>query len=150
MATFRLQPVLKLRRHEEDRRKYDLAGALAVENQHKDAAMRYARMRQRQVGEFRTRQQTGELNIAVLIEQRAYIGLLDREIRGQLQHAARAEHRTAGCRRRLAEAMVARKALEVLRDRASEADRVQQARADTIELDEVAVRMHGTAVRLEA
>jgi flagellar FliJ protein len=143
VAKFRFQSVLKLRRHREDRRKRDLAGALAVENRRKQAALHYARMRQDHAGNLRRRQQRGSLDVAALIEHKAYIGLLDREIGRQLQSVAAAERETARRRDVLVDAMKDRKALEVLRQRALEARRADEARRETAELDEVAARVHG-------
>jgi flagellar export protein FliJ len=142
MATFRLAPVLKLRKHREEDRKRDLAAALTVENREKETALRYAELRQSQTVQLRRSQQTGgEMDIRTLIEHRSYIGLLDRELSGQLRRVAQAEHETGRRRGRLAEAMVARKALDVLRDKAAAAERAETEKAEATELDEVAVRI---------
>jgi len=141
MATFRLEPVLRLRRHHEERRKCDLAAALAVENGLKDTAMRYAGIRQAEARRFREQQRAGVLDVRALVDQKVYIGLLDREISEQLRSVAQAEHETTGRRRKLADAMVDRKALDVLRDRALAAERAVQDRAETAELDDVGGRM---------
>lgn len=146
MATFRLASVLKLRRHHEDRRQRDLAAALAVENEQKDTAMRYARMRQEQAERVRRWQRVaGELDVRALIDHRAYVGLLDREIQEKLRCVARAEHETVGRRAKLVEAMVDRKALEVLQERAADDERTRRDRAETAEIDEVALRVHAVA-----
>ena len=142
MARFRLEPVLKLRKHHEEWRKRELSSALTVENQEKETAVRYARMRQEQTQQVRQQQRAGLLDIRTLIDEKAYIGLLDREIQSQFRKVALAEHQTAGRRTKLAEAMTARKALEVLRERAAEAERARQAREETVALDEVGVRLH--------
>ena len=147
MARFRLEPVLKLRQHREDARKRDLAVALNDENQEKETALRYVRLRQDQIHQMRARQVTddGPLDIRALIEHRAHIGLLDREIQGQLRTVAVAERETTGRRRKVSEAMVDRKALEVLRDKALTAEQANLMRQEAAELDEVSLRIHATA-----
>lgn len=147
MARFRLEPVLKLRQHREDARKRDLAVALNAESREKEAAMRYVRLRQDQVRQMRLRQDAddGPLDIRALIEHRAHIGLLDREIQGQLRAVAVAERETSDRRRNVSEAMVDRKALEVLRDKVLSANQATLARQEAAELDEVSLRIHASA-----
>lgn len=142
MATFRFKTVLKLRKYREDQRKHELAAALAVEQQRKDDALRFARLRQEQTERVRNRLRSeGEINVRSIIEDRSYVGLLDREIRDQLICVARAEHETSRRRTRLAEATVRRKALEVLQDRALVARQADENRRETAELDEVGLRI---------
>jgi flagellar export protein FliJ len=145
MAKFRLQPVLKLRKHREEARKRELAVALGEENRRKELALRLARLRQEQLQEVRRAQQAGTLDIRSLIELKAYVGLLDRRIVEQLGLVAEAERETAARREVLVAAMKDRKALEVLERRHVERLRGEEARRETAELDEVGARMHSPA-----
>jgi flagellar export protein FliJ len=147
VARFRLEPVLKLRQHREDTRKRDLAVALNGENQEKETALRYVRLRQDQIHQMRVRQEDddGPLDIRALIEHRAHIGLLDREIQGQLRAVAVAERETADRRRSVSEAMVDRKALEVIRDKALTAAQEDLTRREAAELDEASLWIHTVA-----
>ncbi len=140
--TFRLRPVLRFRKYQEQSQKRCLAEALTVENEQKETALRYAGMRQEAAGRFRSEQEKGWLDVRRLIDRRVYISLLDRELQDQLQVVAKAELETGRRRGDLAEAMKARKALEVLEDRARRRQRAAQDRAETAEMDEVAVGVH--------
>ena len=145
MPKFRLQPVLKLRQHREEQRKRELAEALAVERRLKDDALRLAQLRQAQAEQSRRRQKEGLLDIRAIIEVRTFIGLLDRRIHEQLCRVAGAEHESALRRAVLVRAMKDRKALDVLRQRAMLAQRLEEARRETAELDEVGGRRFAAA-----
>ena len=143
MAKFRLEPVLKLRRHREEDRKRDLARALAVENRFKDAALHIADLRGQHATRMREGQGAGQpLDIRTLIEHRSYIGLLDREIARQLRCVALAEHETRRRRQHLAAAMVDRKAMEVLRDKVLLAAQREEERRDESEMADLAIRRY--------
>jgi len=141
MAKFRLQPVLKLRKHREEARKRDLAAAVSEEQRHKTVVLRLADFQREQSQVFRRQQGAGPLDMSALIAQKQYLGLLGREIRFGLQSVARAEHQTARHRGKVAGAMQERKALEILQDRAVEAASAEQRKAEMAELDEVGLRI---------
>lgn len=141
MTRFRLEPVLKLRRHREEARKRELAEAVAAENERKDAALRYAQMRQEQTQAMRRQGGSGQLDMRSLIDYRVYLGRLDREIRDQLRSVAVAEKKTAERREHLTRAMVDRKAIDKLARRHAERQRLEQDRRETAELDEMALRL---------
>lgn len=143
MAKFRLAPVLTLRKHREDDRKCELAAALAVENREKQSALRFAELRREQAGRLKESQAASQIDVRTLIEHRAYIGLLDREIQGQLRVVAKCELETNRRRTVLVEARRDRKALEVLKEKVVAAERAAEARRETVELDEVAIRLAG-------
>lgn len=138
MAKFRLEPVLRLRRHREESRKRELAEAVAVEMQRKEGVMRLARMRDEQKQTLRQAQQVGLLDMEAVIQERQYVGLLDREIGLGLGVVAGAERETAARRARMVEAMKERKALEVLQERSRSAERRREAAVEAAALDEVA------------
>jgi len=150
MAKFRLAPVLTLRKHREDDRKRELAEALAEESREKQSALRFAEMRQNQATLLRQRQAAGEIDIRTLIEDRAYLGQLDREIQRQLRVVARCELETNRRRAVLVEARRDRRAMEVLQEKFLAARRAMEVRRETVELDEVAIRLAGLGRSMEA
>jgi len=150
MAKFRLAPVLTLRKHREDDRKRELAEALAEESREKQSALRFAEMRQNQATLLRQRQAAGEIDVRTLIEDRAYLGQLDREIQRQLRVVARCELETNRRRAVLVEARRDRRAMEVLQEKFLAARRAVEVRRETAELDEVAIRLAGLGRSMEA
>lgn len=150
MAKFRLAPVLTLRKHREDDRKRELAEALAEESREKHSALRFAEMRQDQTTLLRQRQAAGEIDVRTVIEDRAYLGQLDREIQRQLRVVARCELETNRRRAVLVEARRDRRAMEVLQEKFLAAGRALEVRRETAELDEVAIRLAGRSRSVEA
>jgi flagellar export protein FliJ len=150
MAKFRLAPVLTLRKHREDDRKRELAEALAEESREKQSALRFAEMRQDQATLLRQRQAAGEIDVRTLIEDRTYLGQLDREIQRQLRVVARCELETNRRRAVLVEARRDRRAMEVLQEKFLAARRAVEVRRETAELDEVAIRLAGHGRSAEA
>lgn len=138
MKRFRLESVLRLRKHREELRKRELAAALAAERETKDEVLRLADIRRRNAEAFRDRQDRGPVDVRQVIELKQYIGLLDRELGFRLRDVARAEHRSEACRQTVAGAMTDRKAIETLKGRAADAERREASRRETAELDEAA------------
>jgi len=138
MAKFKLEPVLKLRQHREDARKRELAEAVAAETQRKEGVMRLARMRDEQSQLLRQSQHSGLLDMETVIQERQYVGLLDREIGLSLGVVAGAERETVVRRGRMVEAMKDRKALDVLKDRSRVVERRREAAVEAAALDEMA------------
>jgi flagellar export protein FliJ len=138
MAKFKLEPVLRLRQHREESRKRDLAVAVAAEMERKEGVRRLARMRDEQKQTLRQVQQAGVLDMETVIQERQYVGLLDREIGLGLGVVAGAERETAVRRGRMVEAMKDRKALEVLKERSRVVERRREAAVDAAALDEMA------------
>jgi flagellar protein FliJ len=149
MAKFRLQTVLNLRKHREDDRKRELAGVLAAEQQRKAAVQRLADLRQKMSVIYRQIQGDGEVDIQSVIEQKRYLGFLDREVVLQLREVRRCEQVTAEYRQRLMLAMRDRKSLDVLKNRAMERARLAENRAEAADLDEVGLRIHQAALAEE-
>ncbi len=138
MAKFKLEPVLRLRQHREESRKRELAVAVAIETERKEGVRRLAGMRDEQRQTLRQVQQTGTLDMETVIQERQYVGLLDREIGLSLGVVAGAERETAARRGRMIEAMKERKALEVLKERSRLAEQRREAAVEAAALDEVA------------
>lgn len=135
---FRLETVLRLRREREQTQQRVVAERVR--------ALGTAQGRLRAAGEqlieavaaARGDRGDGRLDVTQLARQRFWIGHLQRILTEEEQASHEIAHRLAAERRRLAELARDRRAIELLRERQERRHRDEIARAERIELDEVA------------
>jgi flagellar FliJ protein len=142
MTKFRLEAVLKFRKHREESRKRELAKAVAEELQRKEKVLRLAELRKHESATLKVSQKPGPLDMQMVIEQRRYVGQLDREIYLRLSDVAKAEEVTAGYRKNVVEAMKDRKALDILKERFLLAAQQKAAGREAVVLDEVGLMLY--------
>ncbi|MBW3543460.1 MAG: flagellar export protein FliJ [Planctomycetes bacterium] len=135
--TFRLQSLLKYRRHRRDLRRQLLAQVQADLRRLRDDARRLEQAREKQLNELRELSAPGAVDIDRAAARRYHAGRLQGEIfmreRQQLAVAAQVEM----CRQALVQADREVRVLERLEDRQREDYRVEAERRATRELDEL-------------
>ena len=138
---FRLEPVLKQRKREEQEKQRELAVRelvvvnLQVELKRLDDTLRGASQ------DLRQNHLTGPIDMSFLVAHRRFLLSMQRQGAGVLQKIAAAQAHVDDARRKLAEAAKQRKVIERLRERHLLRWREDQARREQAEMDEIGTQI---------
>jgi flagellar FliJ protein len=147
---FRLEPVLKQRKREEQEKQRELASRelvlvnLQIELQNLDELMRGA------ADDLRKNHLTGAIDVSFLTAHRRFLLSVRRQGVGIVQKMATAQAHVDDARRKLAEAAKHRKVIERLRERHLERWREDQARREQAETDEIGTQIGYANATLQA
>ena len=137
---FKLEPVLSMRKREEQRRQKVLAGVLREQSALESAYRQAQELAITEEGDLRDRLAGGVVDLRgartqgnAIVHARSRARLVALKLAGVMQQAERA-------RRSLAEAVAQRRAVELLREKQYEAWRAGVQAAERAELDEIAAR----------
>jgi flagellar FliJ protein len=137
---FRLDPLLRIRLHEEDRRKQALAEVVGRLNEQTGRAHRYDEMirdEHHRLGPHLV----GPLDVRELAWHRGYVNSVMRAMVETLCERARTQQDAAHAQRELIEAVKRRKVIDTLRQRRLDEWRRDMDRREQAELDELGVRI---------
>jgi flagellar FliJ protein len=139
--TFRLERVRELREHAEGQAKEDLASSLS---QHVRGQSMLAQVSQRlaAAADARRGQEGGVLNAADLVAHQRWAEALERDHQAAEAALQSYEAEVADRRQALGEASKEREVLERLKTRQHDAHKLESARREGAELDEIAIQRH--------
>ncbi len=140
--TFRLQPVLDMRRREEEARGLELASALRLLD-HEQAKLTELRILEANaLAEYLKIQKEGRLDVQVIQWFQSYAMSLTVSIREQTKQIGEAQRETVRRRAALAEAARAKQGLDHLKDQAKAEHRRAEDLAEAKVIDEMATLRH--------
>lgn len=139
---FRLQTVLDMRRREEEARSRELAAALNMLVAENARLTELRILEADALAEYHRLQQAGPLDVQAIQWFQAYSVGIGLAIREQLQRVAEAERHAEARRAALLDAARAKEVLDQLKDKALEAYRQAEDRAEAKALDEMATQRH--------
>ncbi len=137
---FRLDPLLRIRQHEEEQRKQALGRALAKLNEQTERARRYDQMIRDEHHRLRDGHLVGPLDLRHLAHHRRYVNSVMRGMVQTLCERAETQQQSQQARSELVEAVKRRKALDNLRQRRRGQWQREVDKAERAELDEMGRR----------
>ena len=136
---FRLDPLLRIRRHAEEERKGALAQVQGKLNEQTERARRYDAMITQEHHSLRDGSLVGTLDPRRLAHHRRYVNSMMRGLVQTLCERAGTQKDADQARQQLVEAVKQRKVLEKLRERRQADWRSQQDRIERADLDEMGI-----------
>jgi len=132
---FRLQPVLKLRRQQEDQKKRVVGAILAEMNEYQRQAVEMARAVEDQRGSLKQNIQ-GRVNVRWIAHYQGYVTSMQQAINTRVNSVAQLQQKLAVAREELAEAAKRTKIVEKLRERRKARYDTRLKRLEVREMDE--------------
>lgn len=143
---FRLDPLLRLRRHRFDSHRRELEAARRRAFEIADEVRRVRNQAQSAQRSLSERASLGVSAPTFGMVQQGTMALFGR-VRGLEREAREASARVAAVRKRVIDAQREMRVVETLRERAHEAHRKENARVEQLQLDELAARHRGRSTR---
>ncbi|MCG3180670.1 MAG: hypothetical protein BIFFINMI_03033 [Phycisphaerae bacterium] len=139
---FRLDPLLRIRQHEEDQRKAALGRVVGRLNEQTARAVRYNDMIRDEHGALRGGGLVGSLDVRRLAHHRSYVNSVMRAMVQTLCERATTQQEARKAQAELVEAVKRRKVLDKLRDRRRSQWLAEVGRTERRDLDEMGVQTH--------
>jgi|SRR5581483_864095 len=138
---FKLEGVLRQRKHVEQEKMRALAAALKVQSEYEQELQKLSDTVQQTNDDIRRNHLTGVLDMSFLAAHRRFMNAMQRQSIGIQQKIAQAKQRVNEARAVLAEAAKQRKVMEKLREKHYERWRADLAAKEFRELDEIGVQL---------
>ncbi len=148
--TFRLEPVLKLRRVEEDKKKRAVGVLLTEISRQQQAALDMANAITRQGVSLKSQFECGKVDVDWIAYYQGYVANMQQSISEKIAEVGRIQEKLAFARADLAEAAKQTKILEKLKEKQQNRFKEEIRKQETAELDEMANNNYHRKMRMQA
>jgi len=135
--SFRLTPLLRLRRQQEEQKKRVVAGLLREIHAEQQQAVALAEAVRQEGQTLKTQQLAGRVDLEWVAQYRRYVAAVQNVIQQHIRRVAEIQQQLIGARQELVQAAQKTKVLEKLRERQHERYQRALRRAETAEQNEI-------------